>query len=148
MTATQPELDVVQQLADRAEITDLVSRLGRWLDEKRFDEATEVLTDDATVKTPGGAAEGIERVIAQARRTHEIAETQHVITNALVDLDGDRASVRANLVVTFVHGEERSLFTLGEVYRFQAVRTPAGWRLAGIEVAPVWERGTRPQPAS
>ena len=87
----------LQELIDRTEIIELVSRLGVWLDEKRFDEARSILTEDATVTTPGGSVAGVDRVAAQARRNH-VVPTQHVITNVLIDLDGDRATVGANLI--------------------------------------------------
>jgi hypothetical protein len=126
----------VQQLTDRQAIADLVSGLGAWLDDKRFDDARSVLAEDVTVDTPGGAAQGIDRVVAQARRNHEGYETHHVITNVLVDLAGDQATARANLTVTFASPETR--FAMGERYRFEAVRTPDGWRLTRIRVRPVW----------
>jgi 3-phenylpropionate/cinnamic acid dioxygenase small subunit len=128
---------LLHDLTDRHEITDLVSRLGLWLDEGRFDEAPSILIDDVTVDTPGGHAEGIEHVIAQARRNHQHDHLQHVITNVLIDLDGDRATVRANLVVTFADDAVTS--QQGERYRFEAVRTPDGWRLSRIEVVQVWK---------
>jgi SnoaL-like domain len=43
----------LQELTDRSEITELVSRLGLWLDEKRWDEARSILTEDATARTSG-----------------------------------------------------------------------------------------------
>jgi ketosteroid isomerase-like protein len=122
---------------DRQDITDLISRLGRWLDDKRFDEARTVLTEDVTVRTPGGEAEGIERVVAQASRNHQVP-TQHLITNVLVDVDGDRASATANLLVTFA-GESQQ----GERYSFGVARTSDGWRLSRIEVTPVWRTELR-----
>ena len=129
---------LIHDLTDRREIADLVSRLGLWLDEGRFDEAPSILTDDVTVNTPGGQAEGIERVIAQARRNHQYDGLQHVISNVLIDLDGDRATARANLVVTFADDAISS--QQGERYRFEALRTPDGWRLSRVEVEPVWRR--------
>ena len=131
---TDPTL--LHDLTDRREIADLVSRLGLWLDEGRFDEAPTILTDDVTVDTPGGQAEGIERVIAQARRNHQYDGLQHMITNVLVDLDGNHAAVRANLVATFV--DDAVVEQHGERYRFEAVRTADGWRLSRVEVRPVW----------
>jgi SnoaL-like domain len=124
----------LQTLIDRQEITDLTSRLGRWLDEKRFSQTEDLFTADVTVRTAGGEAQGAERVAAQAARNHT-TDTQHVITNVLVDLDGDRATAVANLVVTF--NEPRR--TLGERYRFEAARTAEGWRLSRVEIKPVWE---------
>ena len=124
----------LQELADRQAVADLVDGLGLWLDEKRFDAAHEILTADVRVQTPGGVAEGIERVAAQAARNHAVP-TQHVITNVRVALGGDRATAGANLVVTFAGDRLR---TLGERYRFEAVRRPEGWRLSSIRVEPVW----------
>src|SRR5215218_8646757 len=93
LVSPMTDATLLSDITDRREITDLVSRLGLWLDEGRFDEAPSVLIDDVTVDTPGGHAEGIEHVIAQARRNHQHDHLQHVITNVLIDLDGDRAKV-------------------------------------------------------
>ena len=147
----------LQQLVDRQEIADLVSRLGRALDEGRFDEMRTLLADDATVRTPGGEAAGREGVIAQARRNHLPEQPiQHLITNLLVDIDGDRAEARANLVVHFgpIDGGDGTSapppalpappveYSTGEVYRFDFARIPTGWHFTRIEVTPTWTAGT------
>jgi SnoaL-like protein len=133
--------DLLQDLTDRQAITDLVSRLGLWLDEKRFYDTESLFTKDVTVATPGGQAKGVGLVAAQARRNHDYERIQHVITNVLIDLDGDRAQVRANLIATLVPSaaEPAAHATLGERYRFDVVRSGDGWRLARIEVEPVWK---------
>jgi 3-phenylpropionate/cinnamic acid dioxygenase small subunit len=143
----QHQQQQVQELVDRDEITNLVYRLGLFLDDRRFDEMRSLLVDEATVRTPGGTAEGREALIAQARRNHQPDEpTQHVITNVVVELDGDRAKVRANLVVNFAApaSADQSLpapprkYTLGETYHFNVVRTSEGWRFSRVESRPVW----------
>jgi hypothetical protein len=152
----------LQVLADRSEIADLVNRLGRVLDEGRFDEMRSLLVEEATARTPGGTAEGRDAMVAQASRNHRPEQAiQHLITNLLVDLDGDRASARANLVVHFGPADGGGdgpasqggppappapplEFTLGEVYRFELVRTPQGWRFARVETTPVWMSGVLP----
>jgi SnoaL-like domain len=125
----------VAELTDRNHITNLVYGVGACLDDRRFDEMPSLLVEAATVRTPGGAAEGRQAVIAQARRTHQPDEpTQHVITNPIVELDGDRARVRANLVVNFAAPAQRGeslpapprKYTLGEIYHFDVVRDPGG----------------------
>jgi hypothetical protein len=134
------------ELVDRNEITNLVYRLGAVLDDRRFDEMRSLVVDSATVRTPGGTAQGREALVAQARRNHQHDEpTQHVITNPIVELDGDRAKVRANLVVNFgtpARGDESlpppRKYTLGETYHFDLVRTSEGWRFSGVESRPVW----------
>jgi hypothetical protein len=142
----------IQDLADRAELQDLLARQGLWLDERRFEAAAGIFTDDVTVTTLGGQAAGIEAVTAQARRVHtRYARTQHVTSNVLVDLDGDRATVRANLIAVFADDDEqpgpvaRPVMVLGERYRFEAVRTARGWRFSRVEVVPMWKAGESPR---
>ena len=142
----------VQELLDRQEVSDLVNRLGACLDDGRFDDMRDLFVEEATARTPGGTAEGREALIAQARRNHTPNErVQHIITNLLIDLDGDRGEVRANLVVPFAataSNDQEALappvrFALGEIYGFDVVRTSAGWRLSRVETVPVWMFGTR-----
>ncbi len=143
----------LQELADREELTDLIYRLGVSLDEGTFDEMKSILSEDATALTPGGSAEGREAVIAQAARNHSAElRIQHVITNVLVGLRGDRAVIRANLIGTFAPraGESEARiapepqYTVGEIYHFEAVRMSQGWLLSRVEATPVWAVGTRP----
>jgi hypothetical protein len=151
MSTTQsnaPEIQI-EQLADRQAIADLIARVGVMLDEKRFEEAASILADDVTVQTPGGSSSGREAVMAQAERSHTV-RTQHLITDVLIELDGDKAEVRANQIATFapdrsgarlvVNGVEQAdpYLTIGGLYRFGAVRTDAGWRVARIESETLW----------
>ena len=131
---------------DHQQLSALVSRLGRWLDDKTFDDGRALFTDDAEVHTPGGVSKGVGALIEQARRNHMVP-TQHFITNPLIDVDGDKAEVTANLLVVFAHEEGPRM--LGERYDLQAARTPDGWRLSRIQARPVWEvANAGAQPAS
>ncbi|MFE7742068.1 nuclear transport factor 2 family protein [Nocardia sp. NPDC057455] len=140
----------VREIVDRQQITALVDRLGRALDEGRFDDLRAIFTQDATAKTPGGTAEGRAALIAQASRNHSDEQRiQHVIGNVLIDLRGDAADVRANLIATFAPASAdgtipQPRYTLGEIYRFDAVRTEKGWRLSRVQTTPIWSTGTRP----
>jgi 3-phenylpropionate/cinnamic acid dioxygenase small subunit len=129
---------------DRAELAELLARQGEWLDEQRFDEVGTIFTPDAVVRTQGGQSEGLEALAAQARRVHsDFAKTQHLTSGVLIEVDGDRATVRANLVAVFVRDAATGQPTgvVGERYRFEAIRTPAGWRFSSLEVSPVWRYG-------
>jgi hypothetical protein len=130
-------------LDDRFAITDLIYALGAALDEHRFDDLRDLFNENATVSTPGGTAQGRDAIIAQATRNHQkYARLQHSMTNLLVDLDGDQAAVRANLHATFAGETGVPELVLGAVYRFQALRTGQGWRLAGLAVTPIWRQTT------
>jgi SnoaL-like domain len=130
-----PALEVI----DRLRITDLVHRLAAALDERRFADLGDLFTDGGSVNTPGGIAEGRPAVIDQVERNHrDYARTQHRVTNILVTLDGERATVRADMVARLVREGDVPSVVLGAVYRWQVCRTPQGWRFAGLEISPVW----------
>jgi len=136
----------LQELADRADLAALVARQARWLDERRFDEAGAIFTEDASVHPQGGHSHGLRALTARAHRNHStFAATQHVISDVLIDIDddGDGATVRANLIATFVRDatDPEPATTIGERYRFQAIRTPRDWRFSRLEVTPVWRHG-------
>ncbi|WP_067450615.1 nuclear transport factor 2 family protein [Actinomadura macra] len=120
---------------DRSELTGLVTRLGAWLDEKRFDEARSVLTEDVVAETVGGTSRGIDAVTAQARRHHEVP-TQHLITDPRIDVDGDHATIKANVLVVFVRPDGLGVY--GEIYVLDAVRTADGWRISHVRGRPLW----------
>jgi hypothetical protein len=140
----------IQQLLDRAEIMDLVHRLGMCLDEARFDELRSLLVEHATLRSPGGGAAGIEAIVAQAARIHSAEDrVLHAITNILIDVGGDTATARANLMVSFATpldtdqpGQPPMVRSIqGQVYRFDLVRLDDGWRISRIETIPVWQSG-------
>ncbi|KUJ37299.1 hypothetical protein ACZ90_70325 [Streptomyces albus subsp. albus] len=144
-----PDATDFRELSDRAQLHDLLARQGRWLDERRFDEAADIFTPDAVARTQGGESHGLAALVAQARRTHErFACTQHFTTNALIDLDGDRAVLRANLLAVFVpQSADATPVPVGERYRFEAVRTAQGWRFSRVEADLIWRSGDLPQAA-
>ena len=135
---------------DRRMIEDLVQRLGACLDDGRFDDMRSLFTADATVRTPGGTAEGCDALIAQAARNHTPDKaTQHLIGGVLIELAGHTAVVRANALVTFAgRADGRPELVMGEVYRFSARRTDDGWRLTSVETAPTWRMQGSPAPAA
>lgn len=141
--------DLLADVADRLAITDLLHRWGAHLDDQRFDALVSAFAADATISTPGGQAEGLGAIRAQAVRNHipEVA-TQHRASDLVIDLDGDRATARANYVGVFAQGQGRyappSVFQVGSVYRFELVRTPDGWRIRSLQMEPVWADGERP----
>ncbi|WP_433178709.1 nuclear transport factor 2 family protein [Actinoallomurus sp. CA-150999] len=123
---------------DSAELVALVTRLGIWLDEKRFDEARTIFTEDAAADTAGGSVRGVDALAAQARRSHPAdVATQHFITNPRIEVDGDRATIDANLLVVFAAPTGQRI--LGERYRLEAARTAGGWRISRVAASPIWE---------
>lgn len=126
----------VQTLLDRAEITDLFVKVGRCLDEHRFDELHELFTDDVVGTTPGGTQTGRDALVAQARRNHEDYDRlTHQFNSVLVEVDGDAATIRAYVTGSFGHeADPRPERVLTALYRNKAVRTADGWRISELTV--------------
>jgi hypothetical protein len=121
---------------DRYEVSDLVSRLGLWLDEKSPEAGRRLFTKDAEAHTSGGVAKGVDALIEQAKKNHRVP-TQHFITNPIIDVDGDQATIGANLLVVFAH--EGGPRILGERYELKAARTGGGWRISRVQAQQIWE---------
>lgn len=129
-------------VADRIEIADLFSRFSRLLDEKRWDDAGTVFTDDVAGYSPRlTEVHGLDKLVAFMRQSEVEGEhTQHVDTDLIVDLDGDEASVTANSVVYFFRDGEPPHQTSGLRLACTVTRTPAGWRIRETRTMLAWTR--------
>nr|BFD88922.1 hypothetical protein KitaXyl93_02820 [Kitasatospora sp. Xyl93] len=151
----------VRALTDRADLTGLIDGYLLSLDTVphgggRFDEAWErrYFTPDVRITSPVGQHEGIDGLAESEQATlGKFERTQHVGANYMIDLDGDRATVRWNALMTHVHlastqrarGEEPGgHFDVGGTFTGEAVRTPDGWRLRSLDVRAVWTNGKGP----
>lgn len=124
-------MSTITLIADRIEIADLFTRFARLLDEKRWEDADTVFTDDVAVHSPrSGEIRGIDKVVGLMRQAEVGGErTQHMTTDLLVDVNGDRATASANSLVYFYRDGQAPHRTSGLRLACTAVRTPAGWRL-------------------
>jgi hypothetical protein len=131
--------DELQGLTDRAALTDLVSRLGLWLDGRAGGDPEDLFTSGVTATTPGGTVSGRDAIVAQAQKNHDMP-THHLIGNVLATVDGDSATITANITGHFVRAEGTvpGPTELGGRYALGAARTAAGWRLTSVMVEPVW----------
>jgi hypothetical protein len=127
-------------IKDQLELERTVWTLGRCLDERDFDGLRQIFTADATVTT-AQTARGQDELVEQARRRHSRDDgVQHIITNLITDVDGDQATGRANLLVSFARTgpNDPAPLLIGEVYRFSFRRTPAGWRISHLSSTRTW----------
>ncbi|MFH9085583.1 nuclear transport factor 2 family protein [Streptomyces sp. NPDC017673] len=139
----------VRLLADRAELTALADRYLAHLDRDRHrdDWFDSVFTEDAHLVFPMGeyrGTAGLAEFQQLARTTFE--RTHHQGTNYAVDVDGDRALIRAHLTAVHVRraAEPGAHFDIGGHYEAEAVRTPDGWRLRRFVFDLVWHAGSGP----
>jgi SnoaL-like domain len=134
MTSTET---LIRELADRAELADLVARHSLWIDEGRFDETGRLFTDDVVVQSPRGEARGIEALLGLVRKGHDTyLRTLHNKCNLVIEVDGETATVRAHDIAVFVIDDKTEAVAAG-FHRYGARRTADGWRFDRLEITPV-----------
>lgn len=125
----------LQDIADRIEIDDLLTRYATALDAKDWDAWAGCFTPDAWIDYT--AAGGIKGRLPEVRQW--LAEvmsgfpmTQHLVTNKAVQLAGDTATCRSCLFnpMGVRDGDGMAVFLEGGYYRDALVRTADGWRIA------------------
>ncbi|GGZ09137.1 MULTISPECIES: nuclear transport factor 2 family protein [Streptomyces] len=138
-----------------AQVAGLLHRYLVSLDDERLDDAwtAGLFTEDAVVAFPVSRHEGADGMAEYHRSAlSAFAATQHLGSPAVVDVDGDRAVFRANLISTHVHhprhtppeGDLPPLFATGTFVNGEARRTARGWRLSLLAFRLLWADGSPP----
>lgn len=127
---------LIRDLADRAELTELVARHSLWVDEG-FADTGLLFTEDVVVTSVRGEAHGIEALTALARKGHDAyARTLHSKCNVVIEIDGDTATLRAHDLAVYVIDAETEAVAAA-IHRYRARRSAGGWRFDRLEVSPV-----------
>ncbi|BCK54799.1 nuclear transport factor 2 family protein [Nocardia wallacei] len=127
---------LIRDLADRAELTELVARHSLWVDEG-FADTGLLFTEDVVVTSVRGEAHGIEALTALARKGHDAyARTLHSKCNVVIEIDGDTATLRAHDLAVYVIDAETEAVAAA-IHRYRARRSASGWRFDRLEVSPV-----------
>jgi hypothetical protein len=140
---------VADRLLDQVQIIDLLYGYASAVDTCDWVLFRSLFNDTVELdfSAVNGQPAGLERVemwmgyLAALR--NEVIATQHLVTNARVFLDGDRATCEANVRGEHVlsSGSSRSIYTIGARYKDVFVRTAHGWRFQRIAVDLIWDDG-------
>ena len=126
----------LEQISDRIEINDLLIRYSVAIDEKDWELLDTVYTHDAKIDytTSGGITGEYPEVRAWlAKALAPFTMTQHLISNSVVDVDGDSATARTMVFNPMGTDDGKGglrMFYVGAWYEDKLVRTGAGWRIA------------------
>jgi len=140
-----------QDLADRAEIQDVIVRYGWAIDTKDWDLLDTCFTADAEVdysSNPGGKKGPYTQIRSWLEKMiSAFPVTQHLMSNIAVELDGDRATTRT--MVTNPQGAATRegplhFFYVGGRYDDDFVRTADGWKIARRVETTLWFEGSLP----
>ena len=140
-----------QEVADRVEISWLLTRYCTAIDSKRFDLLDDVFTEDAMIDYSSSAPDVRGTRAEMKQWLSEVLAffpvTQHLVSNTEFEIDGDRAATRTMFFNPMGWQDEASelqLFFVGGYYEDKLVRTEAGWRIVERVEQASWSKGTMP----
>ena len=134
-------------LGDCAFITDVVNAVGTFADLGKWSQLQQLFTAEVTVDYTSlfeGEVQNIsnKQLITQWQSILPGFEaTQHLITNHQITVDGDNATVIAQVRATHKLGNE--LWIVGGYYIDELVRTEEGWKVKSIQYNALYEEGNR-----
>lgn len=136
----------LQLLADRLEITDLLTRYASSVDRKDWQSWRSCFTEDAYIdyRSAGGIDGDRETVARWLEETlAQFPMTQHLVSNIDIEVDGDRATARA-MLFNPMGNPDGSTWFCGGYYNHELVRTPEGWRSRRLIEETTWFSGLGP----
>lgn len=122
---------------DVAAIQNLLNQYCHNADYNPPERMREVFLADAVFEVPamGVRAEGVDEIIAFFKASRESnANARHVISNSVIEGDGDEARANSYLQVIDLRGELPQIVAFGR-YRDVLRRSADGWRFALRSVA-------------
>lgn len=139
-------------IVDRAEIAGLLDRYVTGLDRVGREQRTDnwyrsLFTDDVSLTFPIGGRDGVVGLaLFQSEATQRWEHTHHINGSAVVEVDGDRATVRAHVLAVHKRAGDGidALFAVGGHYEGEAVWTASGWRLRRLAFQIDWSAGRPP----
>jgi hypothetical protein len=138
------------ETSDHIEITGLLARYAWAIDGRQPDLFAKVFTVDIDADYgPFGSFSDLDTLSTRFDEYHaQFATTQHLISNAFIELDGDTATCRSYFQATMVYVEapgaevdmltEGRSFRGGGYYEDELVRMPEGWRIAKRACVGAW----------
>ncbi len=140
----------VQELLDRADVSAVLHRYCLAIDTKDWALLESCFTEDmeADFRSFAGreTVKGREPWLAAIRSSMAgMDATQHLSGNHSHKIDGDHATLRADIQALPMFQNERgdSEYTVGGWYDIELTRTPEGWRIHRYAITVSWHRGNR-----
>ena len=140
----------LQELSDRAEIADAITRYTIAVDTREWDRLDSVFTPDARIdySESGGTVGDLVTVKAWLAQNLPAFSTRylHGVQQISYSFDSTRESARVAayfhkpMVISDGKGGDR-VVEVGGIYHHSFVRTPDGWRSRRLHEQVVWTRG-------
>ncbi len=129
---------------DQQAVKDITIAYCWALDRHEFELLREVFLPDATARLGDEECDGIEAIMARiARALGPLDDSQHIISNHEVRVDGDSATSRCYLHAQHVRRTSQGgpNFVVAGRYEDVLERTTAGWRIRRRVLTTMWTDG-------
>ena len=142
---------LLQQLADRLEIGELMARYADIVDRRTWPKMTRVFALEATIdfRPSGGPSGPYREMLAWLDRALDSWPMHlHMITNLIIDLDGDRATSSCYFHAAIGReSHEGGQYTVTPSGRYldRLIRTANGWRIVERVCEQVLREGKLPE---
>jgi 3-phenylpropionate/cinnamic acid dioxygenase small subunit len=141
----------LREIADRLEIGELMARYADLVDRREWPKMTRIFALEATIdfRPSGGPAGPFREMLAWLDRALDSwPKNLHLVTNVIIDLDGDRATSRCYFHVPVARESlEGAQYTVTDSGRFldRLIRTANGWRIVERVCEQVVREGKLPE---
>jgi hypothetical protein len=142
----------LKEIVERMQIADLLTRYFAAVDDKCIDihivKAT--FTSDAKIIRPDGSEiVGQENILDGHRKSFaRFKATHHVITNFIVDINNNRATLRSNIIANHMWADNEDnpslnnkYFLADGVFLAMAIKVDNQWRISELKNNVVWRTG-------
>jgi 3-phenylpropionate/cinnamic acid dioxygenase small subunit len=135
----------LQELLDRDEISRVLVKFARALDEKDWDGYANLYVENGVFRRPHRIHEG-RKGLAEFVQSDlgSFVGLHHITGNHDITVHGDSAKARSSLQAYHVRSEDLSDFwAVGGWYDMELCRTESGWKITSAQPNPVWVFDTR-----
>ena len=137
-------MDDLERLVRRQAVVDLLLRYATAIDTHDWDLLDTIFLPDADCdySQAGGFRGPYPEIRAWLAEVLAPMQTQHMLTNHVIEVDGDAATAS-----TYLQAEHRiilddgapTFYTFRGIYRDRLVRAGSGWAIAVRSLTPMWE---------
>ena len=140
-----------QEISDRLEIAEVLTRYSTAIDSKDFDLLDDVFTEDSTIdyssSVPGVLGSLAEMKAWLSDVLGGFTMTQHLVSNTSYEIQGDRAMTRTMFFYPMRWQDDTGklqTFFVGGYYEDELIKTVNGWRIRLRVEQQRWSTGPRP----
>jgi ketosteroid isomerase-like protein len=142
----------LKEIVEKTHITDLLIQYFAAVDDKCLDMETvkATFTSDATIIRPDGAEiVGQENILdGHLKSFARFKATHHVITNVIVNINNDSATLRSNIIANHVWADNENnpslnnkYFLADGVFSAKAIKANDHWRISELKNRVIWRTG-------